>query len=326
MPVRRPLVLAILIILGSGCMGEGQVPGETEPDDGVARSSKPNVDVGSESEPVPDLEPGSAWTYTTGGYWDTVPSLTIVLAQRDASGFLFAAAAEAELDDEIAWDLPYLGRADDRLRGLEDEKYGGGVQDDLLLDFPLESGKTWNYYDVQVTARPANVTALGKAMEGWAITGEDDDRRVTIEYAPSVGYISRFEDYSKHLEQPVFSLALTAVSRLDAWVWIERGHEVVTHGTFVGEGSPTVAPAEVLEATADDSIVFVWALGSTGSRGGVTSPQPGEPWTFEGAGVPNVKKAALPAAPGKWSVVGVNDPAEGFVYIQAHAIKWVTSA
>lgn len=318
----------VVVVLLSGCMGgDGDTDrsgpaGDGEPDSpGDDPHSGP--DNGSRVLEMPVLEEGDAWSYGVEGIWPTVSELTVVVARQDTSGTLFAVSDVEELDDGVAWDMPMIGFTDERLRPLRDEAYGGGLHGARLLDFPLEPGKSWDYWDTELTAQPAVVSVLGEDVPGYRIEGEDGSRRVLVEYAAQVGYVTFYEEVSMGSGETQWRFELTGTDQGRDWVWFERAHEVVTSGLVDDSEEPVpLAPPETLEVVEQDDRVYVWALGSQGSRGIVVPPVGGEPWTFEGGGVPNIQTAKFEPHPGSWSFTGSWGDPDGWVYMQGHALRF----
>lgn len=318
-PMVRGLVVLTLALLLAGCVDE---PGQPDEGDSGPRAGS-TVDDANESWVMdpPVLFEGDSCSYVAEGRWVTVDELTIVVARSDSSGTLFAAANAEELDDEVAWDLPILGETDERLRAISED---GESHPARVLDFPLEPDKSWDYRDVELVASPANISVLGSEEAGYRIEGENEGRRVLVEYAPRYGCITFYEEFSKDLDQAIWSITLTRSGRSEDWVWYERGDEVIAQALIDPSGELPVHPPESLEVGEADDRVLVWALGSPGGRG-VVSPPPagGTPWVFETQGVPEVQKGSFDAVEGTWSVSGTPGDPEGWVYIQAHALRFV---
>lgn len=313
------------VLLLSGCAGPGGETGGPDEDGGEDRGAGREDQEGENASVMqaPVFAVGDAWSYVAGGYWSSISELTVVVARQDAQGTLFAASEVQGLVDEVAWDLPVLGETDDRLRALQDKMSSGGLHGAQWLDFPLEPGKSWDYWDTQVTAQPTTVSVLGEEMQGYRIEGEDDVRRVVVEYAPEVGYVTFFEEYDVGLDQALWSLELMGTGAGRDWVAFERAHEVIA-GALVQPGQgpvPVVAP-ETLDVVEGDHRVFVWAVGAPGSRGFVVPPGGEAPWVFEGEGEPEMTTAWFEAEPGSWWFTGSVGDAEGWVYLQGHALRF----
>ncbi len=321
-PVFRAFVVLGLVVLLAGCVGDearDDDPGMWETDQAIENNTAPRT------LDAPVLAEGDSCSYVAEGRWVTVDELTIVVARSGSAGTLFAASNGEELDDEVAWDLPILGETDERLRAISE---GGEMHPARLLDFPLEPEKSWDHWDVELVARPANVTALGDMDEGYRVEGESESRRVVVEYSPRFGCITFFEEFSKDADQALWRFTLTRAGTGADWVWYERGDEVIAQALVDPSMGPVPGhPPESLEVGEEDDRVFFWALGSPGGRGVVSPPPGGEaPWLFETQGVPEVQKASFDAVEGTWSLSGSPGDPEGWLYIQAHALRFLGPA
>ena len=317
--VRAVLFAAIITALFAGCTGDDA--SQPAP---PAAAQDPGTDVqGPWRLDAPVLSVGRSWTYELGGFWDATPSLTIVVARADANGYLLAAATRDELVNEVAWDVPYLGEFTPAFAPL------GAHDDAALLAFPIEENATWNYFRIPLAARPAQVEVLGRLVPGVRIEGATDRVTMLIEYAPEVGFLTRYEQ--RHGEAIAWSMRLTATGNTSDWAWFERGNEVYTGGLADSPGAWTPSPdgidsdppAELVVVDEDDE-VLLWWVGSTGSRG-VVAPPTGQPYTLDGRGEPNFEIRRYEATPGSWRLTGTPGDANGWAYLQGHAVRWVDS-
>lgn len=311
--MRRRVLVFLLALALSGCAGAGNgskpLPSGTDP---VSESPEEWV------VQAPELLVGQSWTYRTGGYWDAMETVTIVVARADADGYLFAGASEEDLLDEVFWDRDYLGPMSQDLHPLDAEGARTGAP---LVAFPLQNGSTWRLYNMDVVASGTMISVLGTMEQGFQIVGEDDGRRVEVEYAPSVGAVTHFA-YIPGADGPAQALDLVEVGDSSPWVWLEQS-AAVTASSVVEPASSAANPPEMLPVTDTDDAVMLWGLAAPGSKGVAVPPDGASPWTFDGDGVPNFRFTVLPAAEGLWQITGVPGDPEGWVYLQAHAVRWI---
>lgn len=323
--MHRILAVALVVAL-AGCSQAPSGDVDPTPSDGPGDA----VSTNRTALNAPDLDVGQSWTYRTGGYWDTVSEVTIVVARDDADGYLLAAGARDQLSDEVAWDLPYLGRTDTNLRAYFDsEWYGDGLHQARLLDFPLHANKTWTYWDVELVAQPTHVQVLGSTVPGYRIAGEDESRRVIVEYAPSIGYITKFQQVSVSDGAVALSLELAETSKAESWVWFAEDDMVLAQEVAnpTNSGTPAAPPTE-LEVTADHDAVFVWTIGSRGSQAAVAPPPTAnqDVWTGETQGNRSPHHEWFDPTEGTWRLSGVAGADDGWVYLQGHTIQWIEAS
>lgn len=316
------LLVAALV---AGCFGPADPPdSDAGPADGSA-DTVTETPAGVWQLEAPHLTVGQAWTYSLAGFWDATTELTVVVAEASREGYLMAAGSIAELGNEVAWDLPYLGRF------AGDLSIVNGWPQAPLLKFPMTENLTWEYYDqLNVTVHRAEVEALGEAYDGARIEGANDEATFLVEYAPDIGFVTKLAVHEGG--ELAWSLDLTAIaSGVTEWAWFERGNEVFGGGLVDGpafwdpasEPPRPSPPADLVVGDEDDAVV-VWWLGAEGSTGLVAPPPAGPPAeTFEGAGAPNFELRSFAAVPGSWRFSGAPGDANGWAYFQGHAVRWV---
>jgi hypothetical protein len=299
------LIVALLL---AGCMGgtpNADPPPDNRGGDGTADPE------GTWQIPAPLLAQGRSWTYTASGFWEIPSEITIVVARADTSGYLLAGGTREELQNEVIWDVPYFGERDLALEpvGARDRHNGP------MLVFPIAENRTWEFRGTNVFAQRAEIEVMGRTLDGVRIHGTDGGFEVLIEYAPEVGYITRYRETWGTMGL-AWSLELASVGERSDWAWFELGAEV-----FMNSMEEPVT----LEVTDEEEAVIIWWIGDETSRG-IVAPPPGGPLPFlhEGQGSPRFVAEIHDAVPGAWRFAGIQGDEEGFVYYQAHALRWVS--
>ncbi|MEA3199567.1 MAG: hypothetical protein QOE90_995 [Thermoplasmata archaeon] len=259
------------------------------------------------SSAAPDLPVGRSWTYHAKTRYDSRTEITIVVASKNATGYLFAGATADDVLEPLAWGRFTHGPQSLGLNPTEDAV--------RLFDFPLEEGKTWTF--------TGNLTVTARATRaGWTMSGATDHASVTYAYAPSVGYLTSMDWRVRNAT--FVELGLARVGIASKWVWAERGPDVeVGPGTL--PVAPPVAPptgAQTFDVPAKYDGLVVSAGGTRGSL--VVGGPGGASWspTFtNGTEAWDTRGFAAPS--GTWSfglaAGGTND----WVYARAVAVKWI---
>ncbi|HLE98111.1 MAG TPA: hypothetical protein VI997_12135, partial [Candidatus Thermoplasmatota archaeon] len=293
----------------TGCFGPS--PSEASGAAGAGASTGPGPGEGSGFVlDAPDLPLGRAWTYAADVIYDPDPELTVVVARKDAAGYLFAAAAEDDLYGEAVWGREWYGPMTTDLLDAETPKWP-------VFDFPLHEGKTWAFSPrLNVTAHEADIALPdGGTERGFRIEGDDGRSSFSGEYAPSVGW---FTTYAYAWSAGSYSLSLVGVEETDMYVWFERGPRV---GVASGEGNPPGT------ATLDVPAGFDAVVASVGGEGGartVVAPPPlgGAAWSDEFTGEETWDARAFPATPGTWALAA-QAPPDAWGYTAVTAVTWL---
>lgn len=285
--------------------------------------ARPIALPGAPATGPPDLSVGTAWTYSQKGTYDTAQEITVVVANKDASGYLFAAGTEAQLVSSAIWGADWYGHHKLNLAQDEAGRVGPGI-----LEFPLFDGKSWDLHGRSMVARATNVTTPGGTSPGFVITGARNASVLTVEYAPSVGYVTRY-----HIDisgQPFWDLTLTKVDHNHAgWVWFKAGPrlEQGNHDLSLPVSPPApvpltpVASANSLDVPAGFDAVLVSA-GSAGGRVELRGPD-GAAWSFENGGAEKWTQSILPGTAGKWALAAASSGQDGWAYGVILAVNWV---
>lgn len=194
----RAPVLAILLLSAAlaGCLTGEQAD---EDDDGDSRDSDlfipgeddeaelPGEDGSNRSfSSPPVLSEGLVWTYDLGGTTAHAEELGVVVARRNASGYLFGGTEPADLPAEIHGDRPWLGGQSSDLNPTGSDR--------VLFDFPLVDGKTWSWADAEVTAERGEVPTIDGTTEGFEMTLASGELERTWTYAPGIGYLTSYTE------------------------------------------------------------------------------------------------------------------------------------
>lgn len=320
-PLWSPVVALLLLPAAlAGCLGAeteaADDPGaqETTP---VPRTGPPLVE---REAPAPDLPVGRAWTYAATLRYNPDTEFTVVVASRDANGYLFAAASEDDLLTAAVWTEEWYGPRDASLN----------LEGWHLLDFPLKDGKTWEAIPefLTVTARAAPVSTPFGSEPGFIIEGVNENGfRARYEYAPSVGYLTSL--HTSVGERPLDQITLTRMGDAKEWVWFERGPAAYVGGDHPWPAPPPVRPpsagAAPFEVPAGHDALVVSAGGARGGRVAVQPPANGAtgPWTYQSDGNEAWQTAALAPTAGTWSLAVQDPPQTGWGYVGVAAVKWV---
>lgn len=304
--MRFPLILAALVV--AGCLGDDPAP----PPDAVpsARGEEGTPAVGDEGLAAPALPVGRAWTYDAAIFYDPPETVTVVVASN-ASGYLFAGATPEDLVGEILWGRFWHGEVDEQL----------STPDWRLFEFPLVDGKTWDLFEgVVVTARATDVQALGRTMPGFAMTATVDANAYRWEYAPEIGYLTKYERTRDGEMRD--SLYLRAMRDGAPWLWFEMGAflEATDRGAFPPE-APIGGDAQRLEVPEGSDAVVASGGGAGGGRAELRGVG-GESWTWEAADEESWGAAVFEAPSATWTLAAVSPP-EGFGWLCAAAVTWV---
>jgi hypothetical protein len=268
---------------------------------------------GPTAEPaVPALFPGEAFTYKTSGIYNTGREETLVVASRNASGYLFAGASKEDLYESAVWGREWTGP-----HTLGFDPVGEDARH--LFDFPLAEGKSWAFSkDVTVVAH--------KTPAGYHIQASGGKSTVSYDYDASVGFLSR---YHSSAERPYDAIDLVKASRVTGYAWYVPG-PAADAGTGAPAPVPRGTPAPDV-ATLDVPAGFdAMLLSPGGTSGSVTVTPPGgaQPFSWQAAaGGESWAYAALPATEGKWVLAAApgSDP-NGFSFVRAVAVKWVSGS
>lgn len=274
-----------------------------------------------QDEPAPDLAPGRSWTYRAKTLYDARDEITIVVAEKNASGYLFAGARREDVLLPLAWGRFTHGPQDRSLNPVSGEA--------RLLDFPLSEGKSWLFAgNLTVTAHRADVRVPGGSGSGWRIEGGGERATVSYGYAASVGYLTDMDWRVRGA--PFVRLELARVGVASTYVWGATGPSVEAGpGTFPEElplAPPADAPAGLAALDVPDG--FDGLIASVGATGGdvVVAGPHGESWraSFE-AGAERWDTRAFDAPIGRWSVA-TSSGQDTWSYARLVAVKWITGA
>lgn len=310
--------LLVLPLLLAGCLGAPDAPPvgcDSPVADCPVREFRECPECLPTSPPAgsaPDLPVGRSFTYADEYLYDSEDEITIVVAEKDADGYLFAGASEDDVVSAAVWGRPWFGRVS---RDLNAE----GAR---LFSFPLEDGKKWDLREgFTLTARAAEVRSPAGAEPGFVIEGASDGLTHRMEYAPSVGY---FTSYTREVDgAPFLRLTLRTVDTAKAWVsWVEGPGANVE-----GSTPPAGAPAATLDVPAGFDAVLASAGGRGGGRATVAPPGAGlaDAWSEEFAGEEEWRTRVFAAEPGAWSLAAGAPPGE-FGFARVVAVKWVRGA
>ena len=311
----RPGPWLALLLLLPGCADDAPPAAAAPAPEAPRETAAPNATVGP-----PELRVGQSWTYRTQGAWDATEEVTVVVAEASAEGYLFAAADRDDLVDEVTWDRFFFGRTDRSLQQLDAE---GRPRPHQRLRFPLEDGASWSFRDMTLTARAGKVATPAGPVDGFLVRGEREGYRMELDYAPSLGAVTHYAGYGPDgtLED---SLDLAATGTAASWAWFERGAEVFFSPPYQDPSQAAGYLPQTLEVREGDDTVVAWAIGFPGSRAALAPPPPAAPWTFEGRGNREYQLTLFDAVPGTWTAAGVPGGPDGWIYLQAHAIRWTT--
>lgn len=308
--MRIGTALLLVAALLAGCAAEAPTP-----------PSVP-LDEREESQPAPLVAErpthavGRAWTYEGDEQYNEDAAFTVVVARADRDGYLFAGAAEDDVVYAALWGSPWIGERD-----LDGDPEGVNH-----LDFPIEDGKSWALNErMTVTARARDVRTPMGTERGFVIEGTSERSRVSYDYSPSLGAITRYE--GGPLEgDPWDVVRLTGVAENSEWVWYERGELVVV-------ANPHEPQAFELDEGFD--AVLASAGGSGGGRALVVPPGGAQPWSVEFGDDEDWRHATFDAVAGQWSaeVLGepyVEDAPElpadapiGWAYMHLAPVRWL---
>jgi hypothetical protein len=271
---------------------------------------------------APTLAKGTTWTYRANGTWDLETGFSVVVASVAPGGYLFAATKKDDIGSIIVWDRPWFGQRDLDLNPILLD----GSPGRQYYEFPLEDGKSWSLSPNGLTvtaARAVIATPHGKEA-GFIIKGANDDQRYEYDYAPSLGFFTRF--VWQVGDEIRYNAVLTATSMSAEWVWFER----TTESLYVyWSPDPDTMPKGTLTVPEGTDVVSVIGYGDVGARGEVVPPaEPQRAWSFEGKGCCSQADSwiheVLPATPGDWQFV-VAGTHEAYAGLEAAAAKWITS-
>jgi hypothetical protein len=267
---------------------------------------------------APDLPVGRAWTYKAEVPWTQDKEITIVVAQKNATGYLFAGATEEDILDPISWGELYFGPQSLNLSENEGNQ--------PILRFPLYDGATWNLGHLNVTAHLANVSTPAGTEAGFVIEGAEGKRHVRAEYAPSVGYLTSYLFVAGD-GATTWRLSLQKMGTASSWVWATRG-PIMEIGNDAWPADPpsplpigSPAGARPFEVPAGYDALVV-SVGGTHGRAAIQGPG-GASWmpTFDGP--MSWSNQAFPAPEGRWSFALTNATQDGWVFAHAVAVKWL---
>lgn len=323
--MRGEVVFVLVALLLAGC----STPTDTVSDAPATPSSSgapsgPRAEEGSAGGSdggvaAPELAVGRAWTYEGYELYNGDASFTVVVAQAEAEGYLFAGGAEDDLVYDALWASPWFGPRD---RSLNSARY-----DLPLLRFPLREGDSWSYSsDITLRARAASIdTPLGKD-DGFVIEGASERVVIRAEYSPRAQNVVRFHTT---IGGKVFQdIRMTAVADGQPWVWYQLG--------TLGVASNPHEPAAIDVSDGFDHVIAS-AGGTTGGRAHVAGPG-GPAWEVEFSGDESWTHAMLDATPGDW--VGIvagrpyvgaapdlpAEPPVGWAYMHVAPVRWTYGA
>lgn len=315
--------MLIALTLAAGCAS----PDERFPESIATPTSGPVADdfdreralrEGGGAAPAPELAVGRAWTYEGFEFYNEDATFTVVVAQADAQGYLFAAGAEDDLVYPALWGSRWFG---ERPRDLSD----GDVR---MLRFPLSDGASWEYFEgFTLTARAAQVdTPLGPDA-GFVVEGADERRSIHIEYSPRAQNVVRYT--ATRADGSVRDdLRMARIADAQPWIWFELGPLTVV---------PNPHEPAVFDVAEGFDHVLVSAGGASGGRARVASPA-GPAWDAEFAGEGEVwRHAMLDATPGRWAAAIAGRPfvegapelpvdaPVGWAYMHVAPVRWTRS-
>lgn len=326
----------VLVLLLAGCFG---APAANEADEGAnddgggvagTLAAPPNNEMpdgsasGAGKYPglqAPRPEPhalGTTWTYAATGGWDLGERETVVVAQMEGDGYLFAAASREDLHDTIIWGRPWHGNMDANLNPTAEL-----WQDKPFFDWPLVDGKNWTWGNQIATARSEDVPIIGGTEPGFRVSVAGSSWERSWTYAPSVGWLtsSRWSDGAGDVYEEIL---LQDVSEGTQGVWYEPGaygYAGAHSGDPVAVG-PNVSVERMTLADGYDEIVFI-GLGLPGTTGTVHSPAaPESPWTYEGAGYWEWSVHVAPAEPGEWAFTHRTTEPDTSIGVEYRSVKW----
>jgi hypothetical protein len=304
------LAACLALVLAAGCLhpaapADGQPPvpaAASSAHPTVAPPQPPNADPAKLVAQAPDLPLGLAWTYSYQTDFTPRGHVTVVVAQKSADGYLFAGSAEADLLAEAIHDVAWLGPHDRSLNDL-----GSAAK---AIQFPLTDGAGWEYTPGRsLTAHAARVATPNGPEAGFTIDGAAGGHTWHFEYAPSVGYFTRY--LATEDGEVDANLTLESVGTASSYAWMSSPVR-----TSVGGNTPD-AGALVADAASDR--VFATAYVAEGSHVAL-DPPPGsgaQPW-MPAPGAEPIQSIVLPGSAGAWSLAAV-PPALGFAGLAAAA-------
>lgn len=322
----RGEALMVAALLLTGCLSGGG--GEDDPDSTTTPSpvsddfdrERALTEAGM-STLAPDLQVGRAWTYEGFEFYNEDSTFTVVVADVQVDGYLFAAGAEDDLVYEALWWSRWYNKHDRDLNRVD--------WDRPLVKFPLYDGASWTHGDgLTLTARAAPVdTPLGKD-EGFVIEGANDRVTMRVEYSPLAQNVVLLRVVTA--DGDVWhDLRMTGVADDQPWVWYELGELVAV---------PNAHEPAAFDVPDGFDHVIVSAGGTSGGRARVVSPA-GPAWDTEFADArEDWRHAMIDATPGRWAaaiagrpfVDGAPDlPADapiGWAYMHVAPIKWIRAS
>lgn len=316
----RALTTTFLMVTLLGGPWSGCVTDAAEPSAGTMRpppAGAVDIDVGSNrSLPVvaPDLVPGTAWTYRQNNLYDAEDEITVVVATAGPSGYLFAGASEADLSGEIVWGRVWFGERDRNLALVPRDKDPGGWNG---LDFPLHDGKSWEMARGTVTARAGPVASPEGLVDGFVISRDVEDGEVFWEYAPSIGFVTRY--VSRIGGVTYTDMTLTRMAHSSTYTWYE--------GAEWSESFADPADAKTRDLPGSYDAVVVSAGCAFGGQVALTPPAGSgmEPWRFTCDGPEEWASGTLPAAAGNWGLASsvLHDPGNAFAGVWMRPVTWI---
>lgn len=264
----------------------------------------------------PTLTQGTAWTYARSGVWDLAKETTVVVAEADADGYLFAATSKDHLVNAAIWWVDYLGP-----RGLD---LNLEHVEEPVMSWPLFDGKTWQTHGVAVSAVADLIETPIGTLPGYRIEGNDGDRFFRATFVPEVGYFTSYA-YGMVDGDVYEAIELVSIGTATEAYWFERGPHF-SYGTtpLPGSGGPNVT-VDLFDMPAGyEEIVFV-GLGTDGAaaRAQALDPQQGTSWGFEDAdGLWDWQVGRVAATPGSW-VMNAQKGVDGWAYFEGVPLRWV---
>lgn len=290
MPMRRGVLLALVLLVLPGCIGaEGDEGAADGADAGASGATGTSGDAANVTETVPGSVPppalpvGRAWTYRATQLYNPDAEFKVVVARADDKGYHFAGGSEDDLVYHALWGSEWHG---EHGRDL-------APPDAWFKPFawPLSDGKSWEYADgLTVTATAAPImTPLG-SKPGFIVEGESEWLTIRYEYAPEIGYYVRYEATWSGVVNEALEL-VRVEDNVTAWTWYE-----------LGPLAAATAPDKpvVFDVAAGWDAVIVSVGGAGGSRAAIVPPS-GTAWHTEfPAEAESWQHAVLPSDEGKW--------------------------
>lgn len=316
------IVLLLVVVSGlAGCLagpGPGPAkadgsPGTDDPGDAVPGNA---TRVPTAEATAPSLEDGTTFTYRSEGLYNLDGTFNVTV-RRQASGYLFAGVARADLVEEVVWDRVWFGPQDEELNPVDEQ---GTVR--RLFDFPLRANRTWRWDGDDgpvVEVLPGKVPVPGEAgtEPGYRMTMETDGGTYwTWTYAPSVGYVTRLT--SRDDETTYDDLTLIEVGTADAATWFEPATE--TAGVCAGGTEPTGQTTLPVSGAAS----IVASVGVNGRGTAAIQPPPASQmgpvaWFWPG-GDRTWTYTTIDAADGDWSLAASSPDAYACAF--ARGVAW----